>query len=141
MPKMAMMPLPLPLTASAPLTRLTYLPKVVDKVKAEHPDNLCAKYLEQDYYASLTGADRDTFYKCVRTGMDNPDSGMGCYAMTPGGEGPSLRTGGDQIPLSPRLRSMPPSPATVQLKWSRRPRCCSCGRLDQVQALLQQGHR
>ena len=58
--------------------------KLVDKVKAEHPDNLCAKYLEQDYYASLTGTDRDTFYKCVRTGMDNPDSGMGCYAMTPG---------------------------------------------------------
>jgi len=58
--------------------------KQVDKVKAEHPDNLCAKYLEKDYYASLTGADRDIFYKCVRTGIDNPDSGMGCYAMTPG---------------------------------------------------------
>uniref|UniRef100_A0A7S4QQL5 Phosphagen kinase C-terminal domain-containing protein n=1 Tax=Ditylum brightwellii TaxID=49249 RepID=A0A7S4QQL5_9STRA len=24
-----------------------------------------------------------TFYKCIRTGVDNPDSGLGCYAMTP----------------------------------------------------------
>ena len=85
---------------------------MVDKVKADHPDNLCAKYLEKDYYASLSGADRDTFYKCVRTGIDNPDSGMGCYAMTPGGEGtPSNRR--RPTPLSPRLRSLPPSPATV----------------------------
>ena len=59
----------------------------VDKVKKQQPDNLCAKYLDKKYYAGLEGADRDTFYKCVRTGIDNPDSGMGCYAMTPGGEG------------------------------------------------------
>ena len=56
---------------------------MVDRVKEEHPENRCAKYLEQGYYASLTGAERDTFYQCVRTGIDNPDSGMGCYAMTP----------------------------------------------------------
>ena len=24
-----------------------------------------------------------TFYKCIKTGLDNPDSGLGCYAMTP----------------------------------------------------------
>jgi creatine kinase len=59
----------------------------VDKVKKKQPDNLCAKYLDKKYYSTLEGADRDTFYKCVRTGIDNPDSGMGCYAMTPGGEG------------------------------------------------------
>ena len=114
---------------------------MVDKVKAEHPDNLCAKYLDKKYYATLEGADRDTFYKCVRTGIDNPDSGMGCYAMTPGGEGRAFEPAATKPPFPPRLRSMPPSPATVQLKWSRRPRCCSCGRLDQVQALFRQGHR
>ena len=59
----------------------------VDKVKKAQPDNLCAKYLDKAYYKTLQGEDRDTFYKCVRTGIDNPDSGMGCYAMTPGGEG------------------------------------------------------
>jgi len=58
--------------------------KQVDKVKKAQPDNLCAKYLDKAYYKTLQGADRDTFYKCVRTGIDNPDSGMGCYAMTPG---------------------------------------------------------
>ena len=77
---------------------------MVDKVKADHPDNLCAKYLEKDYYASLSGADRDTFYKCVRTGIDNPDSGMGCYAMTPGGEGRAFEPAAT-LPPSP-----PPGP-------------------------------
>lgn len=24
-----------------------------------------------------------TFYKCIKTGLDNPDSSLGCYAMTP----------------------------------------------------------
>ncbi len=24
-----------------------------------------------------------TFFKCIKTGIDNPDSGLGCYAMTP----------------------------------------------------------
>lgn len=28
-------------------------------------------------------ADLMTFYKCVKTGIDNPDSSLGCYAMTP----------------------------------------------------------
>ena len=67
--------------------RLSAPNQLVDKVKADQPDNLCAKYLDKKYYSTLEGADRDTFYKCVRTGIDNPDSGMGCYAMTPGGEG------------------------------------------------------
>ena len=57
----------------------------VDKVKKSQPENLCAKHLDKAYYKSLEGEDRDTFYKCVKTGIDNPDSGMGCYAMTPAG--------------------------------------------------------
>jgi creatine kinase len=57
--------------------------KQVDKVKKSQPGNLCAKHLDKAYYKGLEGEDRETFYKCVKTGIENPDSGMGCYAMTP----------------------------------------------------------
>ena len=50
---------------------------------ASNPGNLCAKHLDKEFYASLSAEDRETFYRCVRTGLDNPDSAMGCYAMTP----------------------------------------------------------
>ena len=80
---------------------------MVDRVKEEHPENRCAKYLEQGYYASLTGAERDTFYQCVRTGIDNPDSGMGCYAMTPAGEDRAFELAATNPPVPPPPRSMP----------------------------------
>ena len=35
------------------------------------------------YYDGLSDEDKETFYKCIKTGFDNADSGMGCYAMTP----------------------------------------------------------
>ena len=37
----------------------------------------------QEYYESLSPEDRATFERCVRTGIDNADSGLGCYAMKP----------------------------------------------------------
>jgi len=57
--------------------------KQVEEIRSKEPDNRCAKYLDRAYYESLSDTDRETFYKCVKTGIDNPDSGMGCYAMTP----------------------------------------------------------
>ena len=56
----------------------------VAEIKAAEPDNRCTKYLDRAYYESLSDADREVFWQCVRTGIDNPDSGMGCYAMKPG---------------------------------------------------------
>ena len=55
----------------------------MDKIRVDQPDNRCVKFLDKAYYSSLAGADRDSFYACVRTGIDNPDSGMGCYATKP----------------------------------------------------------
>lgn len=56
-------------------------------VLADHPGNRCAKYcapyLDSDVGRALGNDDIMTFYKCIRTGLDNPDSGLGCYAMTP----------------------------------------------------------
>jgi creatine kinase len=52
-------------------------------VRAENPSNLCAKYLTQEYVDSLSPSDKRVLYKCIITGVDNPDSGLGCYAMQP----------------------------------------------------------
>ena len=55
----------------------------VDRIKAAHPGNRCAKYLTREYYDALPAADQPTFVRCVQTGIDNADSGLGCYAMKP----------------------------------------------------------
>eukprot|EP00924_Labyrinthula_sp_SR-Ha-C_P000271 snap_masked-scaffold_25-processed-gene-2.46-mRNA-1 protein AED:0.02 eAED:0.02 QI:0/0/0/1/1/1/2/0/429 len=51
------------------------------KVKKEKPDNLCAKHLTEEYINSLTPEQQQILYKCTLTGLENPDSHLGCYAM------------------------------------------------------------
>eukprot|EP00579_Thalassiosira_antarctica_P009716 CAMPEP_0201919276 /NCGR_PEP_ID=MMETSP0903-20130614/8227_1 /ASSEMBLY_ACC=CAM_ASM_000552 /TAXON_ID=420261 /ORGANISM="Thalassiosira antarctica, Strain CCMP982" /LENGTH=386 /DNA_ID=CAMNT_0048455781 /DNA_START=75 /DNA_END=1235 /DNA_ORIENTATION=- len=57
------------------------------EVLKSNPHNRCAKYckeyLESDDGKGLDAKDLMTFYKCVKTGIDNADSSLGCYAMTP----------------------------------------------------------
>jgi len=57
------------------------------EVLKSNPGNRCAKYckeyLESNDGKNLDAKDLITFYKCVKTGMDNADSSLGCYAMTP----------------------------------------------------------
>jgi len=55
----------------------------LDKVKKEHPGNLAAKYMTKDLFLGVPEASRQTLYQCVKTGIENPDSSLGCYAMTP----------------------------------------------------------
>jgi len=64
--------------------------EIVDKcntILVEHPGNRCCKYLiayvKTDEFKGLSESDQATLWKCVRTGIDNEDSGLGCYAMTP----------------------------------------------------------
>eukprot|EP00923_Selenidium_pygospionis_P009475 GHVN01016188.1.p1 GENE.GHVN01016188.1~~GHVN01016188.1.p1 ORF type:complete len:392 (-),score=79.09 GHVN01016188.1:140-1315(-) len=67
---------------------------IVDTVLAEakkaleiNPGNRCAKYipifLSTKEAEGLSDDEVRTFYKCVRTGIENPDSDLGCYAMRP----------------------------------------------------------
>jgi len=56
-------------------------------ILVENPGNRCCTYAK-DYvsteeFKSLSNEDVITFWKCIKTGIDNPDSGLGCYAMTP----------------------------------------------------------
>ena len=57
--------------------------KLVDEIRAANPGNRCVKYLTKEYYDSLSPEQQAVFQKCVRTGIDNASSGLGCYAMQP----------------------------------------------------------
>eukprot|EP01068_Selenidium_serpulae_P003726 Selendium_serpulae@DN3262_c0_g1_i1.p1 len=80
--------MPAEITAETQAEFLAQLRKDADAVKATKPDNRCTRYLG-DYLGTLTGPaalpveEAKMLYKCVRTGVDNPDSEVGCYAMRP----------------------------------------------------------
>lgn len=49
----------------------------------EAKGNLTAMHFSKELFLSFPEKDRQVLYKCVRTGFDNPDSEVGCYAMRP----------------------------------------------------------
>mmetsp|Transcript_63001 Transcript_63001/g.74522 ORF Transcript_63001/g.74522 Transcript_63001/m.74522 type:complete len:388 (-) Transcript_63001:258-1421(-) len=58
-----------------------------EDILKDHPENRCCKYVVE-YLGSeegkkLSNEDCMIFHKCIKTGLENPDSGLGCYAMTP----------------------------------------------------------
>lgn len=53
------------------------------QIRESNPKNLCTKHLDKEYFESLSDDDKATFSKCVATGIENADSGLGCYAMKP----------------------------------------------------------
>jgi creatine kinase len=59
----------------------------VAAISAQHPDNLCTKHLlalaDQGELAKLAPVDLERLLRCARSGLENPDSGIGCYAMSP----------------------------------------------------------
>eukprot|EP00730_Choanoeca_flexa_P007626 TRINITY_DN12361_c0_g1_i1.p1 TRINITY_DN12361_c0_g1~~TRINITY_DN12361_c0_g1_i1.p1 ORF type:complete len:740 (+),score=202.17 TRINITY_DN12361_c0_g1_i1:50-2269(+) len=52
-------------------------------IKESHPGNRMAKHFDVGYYSSLSENDKVDLLKVCKSGTDNPDSGMGCYAMQP----------------------------------------------------------
>lgn len=48
-----------------------------------HPDNRMAKHFDLSYFNSLDAEDQKALIQCCRSGTENADSGMGCYAMQP----------------------------------------------------------
>ena len=55
----------------------------VEAIRTSNPGNRCAKYLTREIFDSYEKADQMTLYKCAKTGIENKDSGLGCYAMKP----------------------------------------------------------
>ena len=53
------------------------------KVKATMPDNIAIQKFDFEYFAKLDPQQQSRLLKCLKTGWENPDSGLGCYAMAP----------------------------------------------------------
>mmetsp|Transcript_25624 Transcript_25624/g.35403 ORF Transcript_25624/g.35403 Transcript_25624/m.35403 type:complete len:437 (-) Transcript_25624:102-1412(-) len=56
---------------------------MIAKAKASFPDNLMAKHFDLDYYKSLPADLQKRLLQICKSGAENPDSGMGMYAMNP----------------------------------------------------------
>ena len=56
---------------------------LVPLIKTGYPNNLMAKHFDESYFKSLSEDEQAAFLACCRSGIENADSGMGCYAMQP----------------------------------------------------------
>eukprot|EP01048_Picozoa_sp_COSAG05_P007095 COSAG05_NODE_489_length_9314_cov_115.648655_6_plen_559_part_01 len=55
----------------------------IAELSAANPDNICLNTFDPEYYNSLADDLKPAFLKCLASGIENPDSGMGCYACQP----------------------------------------------------------
>eukprot|EP00301_Raphidiophrys_heterophryoidea_P024422 c7926_g1_i1.p1 GENE.c7926_g1_i1~~c7926_g1_i1.p1 ORF type:complete len:369 (+),score=107.30 c7926_g1_i1:48-1154(+) len=55
----------------------------IAEVHASMPENRMAKHFSAEQFSALSPADQERLLKICRSGYENPDSSMGCYAMNP----------------------------------------------------------
>merc|ERR1719327_1341827 len=55
----------------------------IAKVAKDQPGNRAMKYFKTEDFNKLDAEQKARFIACVRTGFENPTSGLGCYAMKP----------------------------------------------------------
>lgn len=58
--------------------------KKIAAIRAGNPGNLMARYFDSSYYRDLDDASRQRLMPLITTGIENPDSQMGAYAMRDG---------------------------------------------------------
>jgi protein-arginine kinase len=66
----------------AVITYGTFLGQV-EAAKKSNPNNLAAKHFDPTYFHSLKPELKYRLYRAVKSGAENPDSSMGCYALYP----------------------------------------------------------
>jgi len=52
-------------------------------IRRTNPENLMARHFDEDYFRGLDEPARQRLERVIRTGIENPDSQMGAYAMNP----------------------------------------------------------
>ncbi|MCI2399429.1 phosphagen kinase [Aliiroseovarius subalbicans] len=52
-------------------------------LKADNPQNIALQSFDPAYFVTLSEPDQARLMACLRSGVDNPDSEMGCYACQP----------------------------------------------------------
>jgi creatine kinase len=77
-----------PAAATAPTSApLTFNKSLVTDIVLNHPENRAARHLlmlaNEGALKSLPADQVTRLLRCVKTGLDNHDSGLGCYAMAP----------------------------------------------------------
>ncbi len=55
----------------------------IPALRTANPDNICLNIFDKSYYESLSDSLQEAFMQCLASGIENPDSGMGCYACQP----------------------------------------------------------
>ena len=55
----------------------------VASLAQRHPDNIALQAFDPQWYASLTPELRARLRRCMNSGLENPDSQVGCYACQP----------------------------------------------------------
>ena len=55
----------------------------IREVKKSHPENIAMAVFDEAYFATLSEEGKQALLRCVWTGIENPESQMGCYAMYP----------------------------------------------------------
>lgn len=55
----------------------------IQEIKVKNPDNITAACFDESFYNSLKDDDKKEFLKCLNSGIENPESAMGCYACQP----------------------------------------------------------
>ncbi|MDT8418829.1 MAG: hypothetical protein RQ754_00205 [Desulfuromonadales bacterium] len=59
------------------------LTEQIRRIRQSHPDNLMARHFDPAYFASLCPAHQKRLQRLILTGIENPESIMGAYAMHP----------------------------------------------------------
>ncbi|MDQ7070665.1 MAG: hypothetical protein Q9M48_08010 [Rhodobacterales bacterium] len=52
-------------------------------IESSHPDNLMARHFDPGYFQTLSAPVQTRLRKIIASGVENPDSSMGAYAMDP----------------------------------------------------------
>ncbi len=55
----------------------------INKLKSSQSGNIAIQCFDADYYDSLSAENKARLLKCINSGIENPDSEMGCYANQP----------------------------------------------------------
>ncbi len=53
-------------------------------IRGTNPGNLMARHFDEDYFRALDDPSRQRLRRIINSGVENPDSQMGAYAMNPG---------------------------------------------------------
>eukprot|EP01048_Picozoa_sp_COSAG05_P015636 COSAG05_NODE_1905_length_3849_cov_524.588533_2_plen_557_part_00 len=73
-----------PLQVAKAKAKCKALVESIQSLRKAHPNNICLSTFDPEYFGSLEDQEvQQAFLRCLTSGFENPDSGMGCYACQP----------------------------------------------------------